>query len=57
MVPWATASDGGGSIRIPAALTGTFGLKVRMMPCGVMSCDVVCVLCDVMSCDVWCDVV
>jgi Asp-tRNA(Asn)/Glu-tRNA(Gln) amidotransferase A subunit family amidase len=27
MVPWATASDGGGSIRIPAALTGTFGHK------------------------------
>lgn len=41
MVPWATASDGGGSIRIPAALTGTFGLKVRMMPCDVMWCDVV----------------
>eukprot|EP00037_Helgoeca_nana_P015825 m.148322 g.148322 ORF g.148322 m.148322 type:complete len:516 (-) comp23196_c0_seq2:111-1658(-) len=27
MVPWATASDGGGSIRIPATLTGTFGHK------------------------------
>jgi aspartyl-tRNA(Asn)/glutamyl-tRNA(Gln) amidotransferase subunit A len=27
MVPLATASDGGGSIRIPACYTGTFGLK------------------------------
>jgi len=27
MVPLATASDGGGSIRIPACFTGTFGLK------------------------------
>lgn len=27
MVPWATSSDGGGSIRIPATLTGCFGLK------------------------------
>src|SRR3989475_9910778 len=27
LVPLATASDGGGSIRIPACYTGTFGLK------------------------------
>jgi aspartyl-tRNA(Asn)/glutamyl-tRNA(Gln) amidotransferase subunit A len=27
MVPVATAADGGGSIRIPATFTGTFGLK------------------------------
>merc|ERR1719277_1946217 len=27
MVPWATSSDGGGSIRIPASLTGCFGVK------------------------------
>ncbi len=27
MVPFATSSDGGGSIRIPACYTGTFGLK------------------------------
>jgi Asp-tRNA(Asn)/Glu-tRNA(Gln) amidotransferase A subunit family amidase len=33
MVPWATASDGGGSIRIPATLTGTFGHKVRNTLC------------------------
>src|SRR6202011_5195800 len=28
MVPLATGSDGGGSIRIPACYTGTYGLKV-----------------------------
>jgi len=28
MMPLVTASDGGGSIRIPASFTGTFGLKV-----------------------------
>lgn len=28
MLPLVTASDGGGSIRIPASFTGTFGLKV-----------------------------
>jgi aspartyl-tRNA(Asn)/glutamyl-tRNA(Gln) amidotransferase subunit A len=28
VLPMATASDGGGSIRIPASFTGTFGLKV-----------------------------
>lgn len=27
LVPWATSSDGGGSIRIPASFTGTFGIK------------------------------
>mmetsp|Transcript_86758 Transcript_86758/g.246040 ORF Transcript_86758/g.246040 Transcript_86758/m.246040 type:complete len:517 (-) Transcript_86758:31-1581(-) len=27
MVPWATSSDGGGSIRIPCSLTGCFGVK------------------------------
>eukprot|EP00041_Stephanoeca_diplocostata_P017426 m.350547 g.350547 ORF g.350547 m.350547 type:complete len:534 (-) comp20693_c0_seq9:1116-2717(-) len=27
MVPWATSSDGGGSIRIPASLVGCFGVK------------------------------
>jgi len=27
IVPWATASDGGGSVRIPATLTGCFGIK------------------------------
>ena len=30
LVPMATAADGGGSIRIPAAMTGTFGIKPSM---------------------------
>jgi len=30
MTPYAIASDGGGSIRIPASLTGTYGLKASM---------------------------
>ncbi|MCZ6782095.1 MAG: amidase, partial [Proteobacteria bacterium] len=28
VIPLATASDGGGSVRIPASLTGCFGLKI-----------------------------
>jgi Asp-tRNA(Asn)/Glu-tRNA(Gln) amidotransferase A subunit family amidase len=35
MVPLATASDGGDSIRIPATLCGTFGLKVCWSVVGV----------------------
>ena len=30
MTPYAIASDGGGSIRIPSSLTGTYGLKASM---------------------------
>ncbi|MYJ71499.1 MAG: amidase, partial [Rhodospirillaceae bacterium] len=30
MTPYAIASDGGGSIRIPSCLTGTYGLKASM---------------------------